>query len=62
MNWTDYPEVLTPKQVQDLLQISRATFFRLIERGELPGAVKVGGAWRVLRDRLREGLELGATP
>ena len=56
--WSDYPEILTPKQVQELLQISRATFFRWLEQGELPGAVKVGGAWRVLRDQLRAGLEL----
>ena len=47
------PECLTPGQVQELLQVSRATFFRLVERGELPGAVKIGGSWRVWRDKLR---------
>jgi len=47
------PECLTPEQVQELLQLSRATFFRLVERGELPGAVKIGGSWRVWRDKLR---------
>ena len=53
--WSDYPEVLTGKQVQELLQISPATFFRRV--AELPGAVKIGGEWRILRDELKKGLE-----
>ena len=51
-----YPEVMKPAQVQEALQISRATFFRMIEAETMPGAVRVGGSWRVLRDKLGESL------
>lgn len=51
------PDVLLPGQVQALLQISRATFFRMVKRGDMPGAVKIGGSWRVMRDALRRWLE-----
>ena len=57
LTWADAPEILTPRQVQEILQISRATFYRWIEAGQLPGAVKIGDSWRVLRDKLRESLE-----
>ncbi|NKB69819.1 MAG: helix-turn-helix domain-containing protein [Candidatus Latescibacteria bacterium] len=52
----DMPEFLTRAQVQDVLQISRATFFRWIKGGQMPGAVKVGDSWRVSRDALRDYL------
>jgi excisionase family DNA binding protein len=52
----DYPPVLKPAEVQAILRISRATFFRWIESGKLPGAVMVGGSWRVLRDVLKQWL------
>ena len=51
-----YPEVMKPAQVQEALQISRATFFRMIEAETMPGAVRVGGSWRDLRDKLGESL------
>lgn len=50
----DMPELMTPAQVQALLQISRATFFRWIANDKLPGAVKIGDSWRVTRDTLRD--------
>lgn len=53
---SSYPEVMKPAQVQEALQISRATFFRMIDAGTMPGAVRVGGSWRVIRDRLRQWL------
>ena len=52
----DYPPVLKPAEVQAILRISRATFFRWIESDQLPGAVKVAGSWRVLRDVLKQWL------
>ena len=53
------PEVLTPAQVQEILQISRATFFRWIQIGQLPGAVKIGDSWRVMKDELEKYLRTG---
>jgi excisionase family DNA binding protein len=58
---SQYPEVMRPEEVQEVLRISRATFFRMIEAGKLKGAVRVGGSWRVLRDRLRQYLLGSAT-
>ena len=55
----DAPDCLTPGQTQQLLQISRATFFRLVEQGEIPGAVKIGGSWRVWKTKLRAYMEGG---
>ena len=52
----DYPPVMTRVQVQEALQISRATFFRLVEDGKLPGAKKVGGSWRFVREKLEAWL------
>jgi len=54
ITWNNAPDVLTPKQVQDLLQISRPTIFRLLAKGELPGAVKLGGSWRIDREQLHD--------
>ena len=53
---SEYPPVMTRVQVQEALQISRATFFRLVEDGKLPGAKKVGGSWRVVREKLEAWL------
>ena len=45
--------VYTPEQTQSLLQISRSTFMRMVNKGVLR-ANKVGGQYRVLgREMLR---------
>ena len=51
--WDELPEVMKPEQVQQKIQISRTTFFRLVQSGNLPGAKKVGDSWRIDRDQLR---------
>ena len=51
--WDELPEVMKPEQVQQKIQISRTTFFRLVQSGKLPGAKKVGDSWRIDRDQLR---------
>lgn len=38
-------EMLTAKEVQDLLQVDRSTVYRMAEAGKLP-AIKVGKQWR----------------
>ena len=50
------PELLKPEEAQEVLRVSRATMFRMIEAGTLPGAVRVHGSWRILRDKLRDYL------
>ena len=47
------PEFMIPDEVQDVLRISRATFFRLASKGEIPGVVKIGKALRIDRDQLK---------
>lgn len=44
-------KLLTPRQVCEALQISAATFWRMVKRGTLP-VVRVGGQVRVRESRL----------
>jgi PTS system nitrogen regulatory IIA component len=39
------PDLFTPKQLAEYLQLSSRTVYRLLERNELPG-FRVGGQWR----------------
>jgi excisionase family DNA binding protein len=45
---SETPEVLTPAQLAELLQVDEQTVVDMAERGELP-ARKVGGEWRFAR-------------
>ena len=47
---SDY-EVLTPKEVCEMLHIHRATLYKLMRKGKLPG-FKIGGDWRFRTDLL----------
>lgn len=51
------PDLLSPKQLAEYLQLSQRTIYRLLERGDLP-AVKVGGQWRFRRAAVDEWLDL----
>lgn len=53
----DLPPLLTSMQIEDILQIKRATLRRWIKEGHLPGVVKVGSQWRMTRTGLRAYLE-----
>lgn len=44
-------EMLTAKDIQDLLQIDRSTIYRMAENGRIP-AVKVGKQWRFSSDAI----------
>jgi excisionase family DNA binding protein len=37
----------------EALSVSLATAYRLAQRGDLPGAFKVGGQWRISGERFR---------
>lgn len=44
-------DMLTAKDIQDLLQVDRSTVYRMAEKQQLP-AIKVGKQWRFPKDRL----------
>ena len=45
MHLNQYPDILTIKDCQDILQVSRGTILRLLHEDELP--FRVGNRWRV---------------
>ena len=51
------PDLLSPKQLAEYLQLSQRTVYRLLERGDLPG-VKVGGQWRFRRADVDQWLDV----
>jgi excisionase family DNA binding protein len=42
-------EVLTMKEICDLLQVNQSTLYKLVRRGSIPG-FRVGSDWRFRRD------------
>lgn len=50
-------ELLTTKQVKNLLQIDRTTVYRMLNDGRLTG-IKVGSHWRFRRDEIDELLSI----
>ena len=44
-------DLLTTRQLQNLLQLDRVTIYRMLNAGRLPG-FKVGGQWRFRREDL----------
>ena len=53
-------DLLTAKQVQELLQVDRTTIYRMLNDGRLEG-VKVGKQWRFSRSQINAILEGGTT-
>jgi PTS system nitrogen regulatory IIA component len=51
------PDLLSPKQLAEYLQLSQRTIYRLLDRGDLPG-VKVGGQWRFRKVTVDEWLDV----
>jgi len=49
-------EMLTAKEIQEMLQVDRSTIYRMADRGELP-AVKVGRQWRFPRESVESWLD-----
>ncbi|MBI2087478.1 MAG: helix-turn-helix domain-containing protein [Deltaproteobacteria bacterium] len=48
--------LLTSEEAAEILQISKRTLLRMIQRKEVP-AFKVGGQWRIRESRLRKWVE-----
>ena len=49
-------DLLTTRQLQELLNVDRTTIYRMVNRGELP-AVRVGNQWRFPREAVLRWLE-----
>ena len=47
-----WPEVMTPADVQNYLGIGSSTFYQLVKSGKLP-AFKIGKLWRVNHSDLK---------
>jgi len=47
----DGPEILTPKEVCEMLRIHRVTLYKLIRQGRIP-SFRIGGDWRFNRDAI----------
>jgi excisionase family DNA binding protein len=41
------PKYLSAKEFADEIDVHRETLYRMIKRGDVPGARKVGGSWRI---------------
>ncbi len=46
------PKYLTINEVAELLRLGERTVYDMLRAGRLPGAAKVGGKWRVDREKL----------
>ena len=53
--------VLTIKETAALLKMSERTVYLMAKDGRLPGAVRVGGSWRVVREKLLAWLGANST-
>lgn len=47
----EYPDILTVKEVREILFIGRDKAYHLLQSGEIP-AVKVGRDWRITKESL----------
>jgi excisionase family DNA binding protein len=54
-------DLLTIKQLQDLLQVDRTTIYRMLKDGRLHG-IKVGGRWRFERSAIEAWLRRTSDP
>jgi len=49
-------ELLTTKQLQEILQVDRTTIYRMADSGRIP-AIKVGNQWRFPREQIEAWLQ-----
>lgn len=49
-------ELMTTRELQELLKVDRITIYRMLERGQLPG-FKIGGQWRFSRKEVENWLD-----
>jgi len=49
------PAILTVDELAALLRVNRKTVYDALSRGEIPGARRIGGRYRILRDAVLAG-------
>ena len=59
---THMPVLLTPSDVAELLRTSRKAIYTMVERGQLPGVVRIGRRVLVREDALLDWLRRKSTP
>ena len=58
---TDDDLFLTLPEVARILKLSHYALYRLLPQGKIPGAVKIGGSWRIRREKFFESLRAKET-
>jgi excisionase family DNA binding protein len=53
----DYPDILTPYEVMEILDLGKNTVYSLLNDGKIPG-VRVGQKWRITKQALLSFLGL----
>ena len=56
------PVLLTPVEVADLLRTTKKAIYSMVERGQLPGIVRIGRRVLVREDALLDWLRQKSTP
>ena len=56
------PILLTANEVADLLRTSRKSVYAMIERGQLPGVIRLGRRLLIRRDELVDWLDRSHAP
>lgn len=54
--------VLTIRETATLLKLSERTVYDMAKEGKLPGALKMGNSWRIMRDELMAWMKSQSTP
>ena len=49
--------ILTLDEVSSLLKVSKETIYKMVQKGELPGAFKIGNQWRFNKTKIDSWLE-----
>jgi excisionase family DNA binding protein len=56
------PHLLTPSEAADLLRTSRKAIYSMVERGQLPGIVRIGRRVLIREAELLDWLRQKSTP
>jgi excisionase family DNA binding protein len=56
------PVLLTPNEVAELLRTSRKAIYSMVERGQLPGIVRIGRRVLLREEALLDWLRQRSTP
>lgn len=52
----DVPVFMTIEEAAELLRLNSGSLYKMAQRGEIPGARKIGRAWRIHRPTLLDSI------